>query len=728
MKRTVIVAIIVGLFAFVGIPAASAAPRSHAAECGEGFGYNKFQVNDTDGTVDHTQTEVSDPPGLVIDLFFTDNPATLDAWEYTYDNNTLDDADTSNDWLIFQIVLKGGKGTSVIQDPPQDGTFSAPLHISHITFCLQTPADLHLSKSSGAPVEEGQTTTFTIEYSNSGSGPARTATITDQIPENTEFVSCTNSCTVTGDTVTWQVGPVPPGGSGRVTLTVRVLDAPDNCQICNVAVISGPEDLGGPETSNVACVTVIPVPDPEGANARGSATGLSVDLTNLPAGLPPLDITISQAASSQSGPGSTSDNDQFLRVDVPTAELLGIPPGGIVTAEVLTTTSSSSVSESSVDSIHTSTSEVLGLNVLRGVLTSSTLRAVASTKASESGSSFSSAGSTFENLLIDADGPNGPMEPVLYTDVLPGTTVDLSDLVFGEGSYIALYERDGSTSSTEDTFSSDLTVNLIHVFVTDLLPLVDGNQTLEIIVSQAVAHSDFPAIQVCEPAPPQTVSGHAFIVSERTSPSLVPVLEGLSRIPVTGGQDHQHLDHVRLPEDGSIIDVSAAETDSCGFPGTNDCSGFTASSFSEASGVCVLANPEGCTVGATFIRSQSNSASGPAGSNDAGTQLVGLTVFGTDVCALIEGLEPTDCTPEPNTVIPLDADGAGPLPSFGVLILNEQFCDGDGQLESNCETTSGSSGLTVRAIHLIVTSPTNPLGVAAGAEVIVAEAHSDVSS
>ena len=55
-------------------------------------------------------------------------------------------------------------------------------------------------------------------------------------------------------------------------------------------------------------------------------------------------------------------------------------------------------------------------------------------------------------------------------------------------------------------------------------------------------------------------------------------------------------------------------------------------------------------------------------------------------------------------------------------MFNEQFCDSPGVLP-NC-TGSTHSGLTVRAIHVVVTlgDPT-----ALGAEVIVAEAHSDAT-
>jgi hypothetical protein len=73
--------------------------------------------------------------------------------------------------------------------------------------------------------------------------------------------------------------------------------------------------------------------------------------------------------------------------------------------------------------------------------------------------------------------------------------------------------------------------------------------------------------------------------------------------------------------------------------------------------------------------------------------------------------------PEPNTVIE--------IPGIGFVILNEQFCDNAASLAAGCSDGTGHAGLTVRAIHVVVTVPGNPTGLTPGAEIIVAEAHSD---
>jgi len=71
--------------------------------------------------------------------------------------------------------------------------------------------------------------------------------------------------------------------------------------------------------------------------------------------------------------------------------------------------------------------------------------------------------------------------------------------------------------------------------------------------------------------------------------------------------------------------------------------------------------------------------------------------------------------PPPNTTIL--------VPGIGSVTFNEQTCDGGGV--PPCSGTA-SSGIRVRAIHVIVDNP-NALGVPQGADVIVGEAHADSS-
>src|SRR5439155_10211354 len=128
------------------------------------------------------------------------------------------------------------------------------------------------------------------------------------------------------------------------------------------------------------------------------------------------------------------------------------------------------------------------------------------------------------------------------------------------------------------------------------------------------------------------------------------------------------------------------------------------SSYAKVQNVCVLPNAGACTVSASLVVSQANSTAGggKSSSDAAGTSLIGLMVGGMAVSD----------NPPPNTTIL--------LPGVGSVTLNEQTCDGG---VAPCSGTT-SSGIRVRAIHVIVNNP-NALGLPQGADVIVGEAHAD---
>lgn len=428
---------------------------------------------------------------------------------------------------------------------------------------------------------------------------------------------------------------------------------------------------------------------PDLANARGGAFGASVKESLLG-----LDQTLVPASSSQSGIGSGGDANQLLDVDVPATS------GEILQADIVRTSARSTITPAPAEATHVSTAETANVNVLNGLVTAGAVRAVARTTATGSASSFSSEGSAFKDLAVQGVGVN---------DVTPNTRIDLPADLYGPGSYVLLYERVGSTSgpdpgqTAEGTYAADLTVNMIHVFITDLTPLVVGDQRVEVIVSHADTHSDFPQTFVCPGAPNQAVSGHAFVASETTDAAQVPVTVGFVSIPPTGGHDHQDLDEVEITGQAA----QAAVSDSRGTLGPT---ASDATSYSQVAGVCLLPATNGCTVGAELVRGESVSTADASGAsaNDGDSKLVGVTVNGNAV--------PVAAGPNQRVE----------LPGIGFVILNEQFCDNGAALADGCSDGTGHAGLTVRAIHLVVTVPDNPLGVNTG-EVIVAEAHSDAT-
>src|SRR5438105_3823373 len=222
--------------------------------------------------------------------------------------------------------------------------------------------------------------------------------------------------------------------------------------------------------------------NPAGANASGNAFAarlqdalLGLD-TTLPAATPPR--CTQGVCSSESGPGSNSNANQVLAVPP--------PPQPLLSANLLTASSTSIVDPASNAATDTGVAESAGVNVLGGVVTADVVRAVATAKATGFNASVSVAGSAFKNLVVNGTQLN---------DVNPNTRIDLPAAAFGSGSYVALLEETNSISQpppgqlSGGTFAADVTVNMIHVHVAGV---IGGIEAADVIVSHAAAHADFP--------------------------------------------------------------------------------------------------------------------------------------------------------------------------------------------------------------------------------------------
>ncbi|MEA2220747.1 MAG: hypothetical protein QOJ35_3373 [Solirubrobacteraceae bacterium] len=567
-----------------------------------------------------------------------------------------------------------------------------------VTVTAATQLKLVKTASTTSSVAAGDNITYTLAYSNTGNANATNATITETIPAGSTFVSCSNSCTTDGPPVTkatWSVGTIKPGDTGSVTLTVQVSGGV-GCQICNIATIASP-DQTGTVSSNQLCLNAQPSSDPSTAKANGDAVGLRAYVPLL--GIPLVNVNISHAASSQTGPGNAADHDEFLHLDI--LGVVGL--ASVAKADVLRTTSASQVTKA-LGARQTTTSEVLGLNVLSGVVTADVLRSVASASADGTASSFSAAGTTATNLKVLGSS---------VANLTPGARIPLDGntinrLLYGKGSYVAVNEQTGTTSGPASgqlsggTYKSDLTVTMVRVYITGgtiggLLTL--GGAPVEITIAKAMAHAEHKQTALCTSSPTKAVSGHAFVASAQVDPLLDTSTVGFVDIPASGGHANKSVTASVLPADGSVVSTTDAAADTTG---TNGATSSTASSYAQTAGACVLkiADPN-CLIKATLIRSQANSSATSAArsSNATGTQFVDLVVAGISIVG----------TPAPNTTIRL------PL-GLGYVVLNEQVPDGP---------ETGHTGLTVRAIHVKISLPLAPLLV--GAEVIVAEAHSDAT-
>jgi uncharacterized repeat protein (TIGR01451 family) len=134
-----------------------------------------------------------------------------------------------------------------------DGNGGTPATAGSST-TVQSDHQLTLSKSAPSIVAAGQPLTYTLNWSVTGDEPAPGVVITDAIPANTTFGSCTGGCSVLGGVVTWNLGDRVPGNSGSVTLIVAVGNLlPNGTLINNTARIF---DADGASAQSSATTTV----------------------------------------------------------------------------------------------------------------------------------------------------------------------------------------------------------------------------------------------------------------------------------------------------------------------------------------------------------------------------------------------------------------------------------------------------------------------------------------
>lgn len=148
----------------------------------------------------------------------------------------------------------------------------------------------------GQPVEAGAELTWTITYSQAGREPAPNVVLTDYLPMQVDFVSCSDDCTYdpVTRTVRWNLGNLNPGDEGTRTLTVKVKrPLPNQSYIFNTVVIL--DDAGvRDEATDVVRVHAEPI--------------LSLTKTNVPTGtVEPGDTIAYELCYANTGNGNATN-------------------------------------------------------------------------------------------------------------------------------------------------------------------------------------------------------------------------------------------------------------------------------------------------------------------------------------------------------------------------------------------------------------------------------------
>ncbi len=164
-------------------------------------------------------------------------------------------------WFIAFIPPYGGTFTiqiTVQVDPAASGflnntanaTYENAAHIVQPVVAVTLPiliidCIVTIDKTAPANANTGEQFIYTITYQNTGQATAYNVVITDTLPIGVTYVSSMPPGSVAGQIVTWNIGPILPGGSGSVEVTVQVdLGLPIGTILDNNAVVTF-ENIGG---------------------------------------------------------------------------------------------------------------------------------------------------------------------------------------------------------------------------------------------------------------------------------------------------------------------------------------------------------------------------------------------------------------------------------------------------------------------------------------------------
>jgi uncharacterized repeat protein (TIGR01451 family) len=561
----------------------------------------------------------------------------------------------------------GGSGCTSTQFPVTNTATLVGGASSSATVCVNAPI-LTITKAASCTetAVPGGFFSYTITVTNTGSGTASNAVLTDTLPANTTVADAGGgSFSSPSGPVTWALGDLSPGAGTSRTLVVRIDPLANGTTITNSATASATGAASATTTFAVSVIDVINGTNK--ASASGRAFGVQANLLDL------LSIPATPDTA-------VTNPDQVLSLDSPA------PVAGVLHLGLLTVDNSRSVTPAEASDTATATTANLRLAVPAVgapiTISASTLVARSQSHASALTSGSSLGGSTVQNLVI-----NG----TTYGNISTPTTIDVRDPLTGllEG-HVYVLQSSGTGAAQPvaqpqaGAFGSGLSVNALHVVLD-----VAGVHT-DVVVAHADSTASFPAGLGCQPFP--SVRGDAYVLdTPNLNPPLGEVKNGLVTLPSTGGT-----------ADSAIADLSPLGTGT----GLTHVGGtitlLPTTAQAHASATLNTLNLLGGAITATTVRSTSDTV---GATSTGSTTIEHLVIGGADICDLL-GL--TDvCSPQENQVLLIDNDTL-------IVELRETIRGGD------------TSEMRVNAVHIFVVGKGNPLNLPVGAEVVLSSSYSGV--
>ena len=231
------------------------------ADPGDEVIYTLFYVNT--GSGDATDVVVKDTIPDEVD-FISSSPNYTSVSGRTYTWNVGDVASGDNGTITITVKVKAFTPDKTVitnnvtldyddanGNPRDQESDSASVTITAPVMTIRKVADV-------STADPGDKITYTITYTNSGTGNATDVVVEDTIPSDTEYVSSSPVYTsVSGNTYTWEIGDVCAGCNGSIELVVKVkVGTPDKTVLTNDVTLDYDDANGNPQDQESDSVNV----------------------------------------------------------------------------------------------------------------------------------------------------------------------------------------------------------------------------------------------------------------------------------------------------------------------------------------------------------------------------------------------------------------------------------------------------------------------------------------
>ncbi len=156
--------------------------------------------------------------------------------------------------LVVRVASPLANGTLITSGTGSlDSTETSPVTgVAATTTVASAPILAVTHTDAPDPVNAGSNLVYTINYSNGGNANATATMLRDTLPANTTYVGSSPAGALSAGVVSWSLGTLAAGGSGTVTLTLRV-----NSPLANGTLItSSGLTLDSNETTPVTAASI----------------------------------------------------------------------------------------------------------------------------------------------------------------------------------------------------------------------------------------------------------------------------------------------------------------------------------------------------------------------------------------------------------------------------------------------------------------------------------------